>query len=156
MPPSAAHAAFTALLTSMLASALAPAISVKVDFRSGGRCTVIAHDESPRSDRVVDVPGPAAPLEYRCALFTQPRGRPVELAVLLPPGEMPAGADFPRLEWTERDGRWVGSASLPAAPAFVRVPVRGSTFPRRARLLDWAALAATAIAVAWTLRYCRV
>ena len=156
MDIAAIHAASAVLLASILASAPVPPIAMKVDFRSGGRCTVIAHDESPRSDRVVDVPGPAVPFEYRCALLAQPRGRAIELAVLLPAGETPAGADFPRLEWAERDGRWVGSASLPAAPAFVRVPVRGSTSPRRARLLDWAALAATAIAVAWTLRYCRV
>jgi hypothetical protein len=134
-------------------SAAPPAISVKVDFREGGRCTVIAHDESPRSDRVVDVPGPSVHFEYRCAVFAQPRGRPIELAVLMPPGETPAGAEFPRLTWTDRDGRWVGTASLPAAPAFVRVPTRGSSAPRRARLLDWAALTATAIAIAWTIKF---
>jgi hypothetical protein len=138
---------------SAVSSASPPAISVKVDFRDGGRCTVIAHDENPRSDRVIDVPGPAAPFEYRCAVAAQPRGRPIELSVLLPPGAVPAGAEFPRLSWAERDGRWIGTASLPAAPAFVRVPTIGSAAPRRARLLDWAALAATAIAIAWTIRF---
>jgi hypothetical protein len=147
------HAVSAALFASMLALAPVPAISVKVDFRAGGRCTVIAHDESPRSDRVVDVPGPAVPFEYRGAVFAQPRGRPIELSVLMPPGETPAGAEFPRLAWTEREGRWIGSASLPAAPAFVRVPVQGSSAAGRARLLDWAALAATAIAIVWTLKF---
>jgi len=150
-----AMCAASAAWFAMLAAAPAQPISVKVDFRSGGRCTVIAHDESPRSDRVADVPGPSVPFEYRCALFAQPRGRSIDLAVMLPSGEAPAGAEFPRLEWTERDGRWVGRAPLPSAPAFVRVPVKGSTAPRRAWLLDWAALAATTIAVAWTIRYSR-
>jgi hypothetical protein len=144
---------FVVSVVSVVFSASPPPISLKVDFRAGGRCTVIAHDESPRSDRVVDVPGPAAVAEYRCAVPAQPHGRPIELSVLMPAGEPPAGSEFPRLVWTERDGRWIGTASLPAAPAFVRVPSRGSTAPRRARLLDWAALAATAAAIAWTIKF---
>jgi hypothetical protein len=74
-------------------------------------------------------------------------------SVVLPQGEVPSGADFPRLAWTERDGHWVGSASLPAAPSFVRVPRNGSGAARFARLLDWAALAATAIAILWTIKF---
>ena len=147
------QAVFGILLASMFAGSPVYPVDVKVVFRAGGRCTVTAHDESSGSIRVVDVPGPEVPFEYRCAMFSQPRGRPIELSVVMPEGEAPAGAEFPRLDWTERDGQWTGTASLPAAPAFVRVPVSGSGAPRRARLLDWAALTATAIAIAWTIKF---
>ena len=116
---------------------------ITIEFRAGRQCTV-----------TMLVPGPSSPAsEYRCPIRSRPRGRPIALTVILPPGESPAGADFPRLAWAERDARWMGTASLPSAPAFVRVPTSGSAAPGRARLLDWAALAATAIAVAWTLVY---
>ena len=142
------------LLASMCAASPARAADVRVEFRAGGRCTVWTHDESERSDHVDDVPGPESmPFEYRCALRSRPRGRPIELSVIMPQGETPAGAEFPRLVWTERDGRWIGTASLPAAPAFVRVPTSGSAAPRRARLLDWAALTATVIAIVWTMKF---
>ena len=127
---------------------------ITIEFRAGRQCTVTMLDESLTSDRLDDAPAPSSPAsEYRCPIRSRPRGRPIALTVILPPGESPAGADFPRLVWAERDTRWIGTASLPSAPAFVRVPTSGSAAPGRARLLDWAALAATAIAVAWTLVY---
>ena len=127
---------------------------ITIEFRAGRLCTVTMLDERLTSDRLDDVPGPSSPAsEYRCPIRSRPRGRPIALTVILPPGESPAGADFPRLAWAERDARWMGTALLPSAPAFVRVPTSGSAAPGRARLLDWAALAATAIAVAWTLVY---
>jgi hypothetical protein len=129
---------------------------ITIEFRAASRCTVTILDESLTSDQVDDVPGSGSASEYRCPIRSRPRGRPIALTVVLPSGEMPAGADFPRLAWTERDTHWIGIASLPSAPAFVRVPTRGSGASRRARLLDWAALAATAIAVAWTLVYSAV
>jgi hypothetical protein len=141
-------------VTAAFATSPARAADVKIEFRDGGRCTVTMHDESSRSERVADVPGPASsPSEYRCAIGSPPRGHPIDLSVILPQGEGPVGAEFPRLTWAERGGHWIGTASLPAAPSFVRVPKSGSAAPRRARLLDWAALAATAIAVAWTIKF---
>ncbi len=115
---------------------------------------VTIHDEASRSDRVVDIPaGPATPSsEFRCVV-SPPRSGPIRLSVVLPQGEAPSGAEFPRLAWTERDGSWIGSASLPAAPSFVRIPKNGSGAAGRARLLDWAALAATAIAILWTIKF---
>jgi len=129
---------------------------ITIEFRGGSRCTVTILDESLTSDQVDDVPGPGSASEYRCPIRSRPRGRPIALTVVLPSGEVPAGADFPRLAWTVRDTHWIGIASLPSAPAFVRVPTSGSGASRRVRLLDWAALAATAIAVAWTLVYSAV
>ena len=143
---------YAILITAAIAPSPARAADVTIEFRDGGRCTVTMHDESSRSDRVVDVPVPPSPSEYRCAIGSPPRGYPIDLTVMLPQGERPVGAEFPRLTWTDRGGHWIGTASLPAAPSFVRVPRGGSAAPRRARLLDWAALAATAIAIAWTIK----
>jgi hypothetical protein len=144
-----------ALFVTLLAASAGPAVhagDIKIEFRLDGRCMVTMRDESSRSDRVVDVPGAASPSsEYRCAILSPPRGRPIQLSVLLPQGETPAGAEFPRVAWTERAGRWIGTASLPAAPAFVRVPTKGSAAAGRARALDWTALAATAIAIGWSI-----
>jgi hypothetical protein len=148
------NAVFVIVLASIFAASPARAVDVKIELRDGGRCTVTTHDGSSGSDQVIDVPGAASPpSEYRCAISPVPRGRAVQLSVVLPQGETPSGAEFPRLAWTERDGRWIGTAALPAAPSFVRVPKSGSAAPRRARLLDWAALAATAIAIAWTIKF---
>jgi hypothetical protein len=51
---------------------------------------------------------------------------PVDLTVRLPAGAKPAGRDFPRLAWVEQDARWIGTAALPAAPAFVSIPLAGT------------------------------
>jgi hypothetical protein len=144
---------FVITFAALFAAPTARPSEVKIEFRAGGRCTITIHDDASRSDRVVDLPGPATPpSEYSCAILP-PRRRPIELSVMLPQGEAPSGAEFPRLAWTERAGRWIGSASLPAAPSFVRIPRNGSVAARRARLLDWAALAATAIAILWTIKF---
>jgi hypothetical protein len=130
---------------------------VTIEFHGASRCTVTILDERLTSDPVDEMLGSSSPAsEYRCPIRSRPRPLPVKLTVILPPGETPAGADFPRLAWTERDSHWMGTASLPSAPAFVRVPTSRSGASRRARMLDWAALAATAIAVAWTLIYSTV
>jgi hypothetical protein len=148
------HAVFVMFFVSMFAASPVRAGDVQIEFRAGGRCTITIRDEVARSDRVVDVPGPAAPpSEYRCAILAVPSGRPIRLSVMLPPGDRPSGTEFPRLVWTEHDGRWIGSASLPAAPAFVRVAKSGSAAAGRARVLDWAALAATITAIAWTIKF---
>jgi hypothetical protein len=148
------QAGFAFLFASMFAVSPVRAADVKIEFSAGGRCTVTTGDQSSRSDRLVDVPVAAPdPSEYRCAIQSAPRGQAVQLSVILPQGETPSDAGFPRLAWAERDGRWIGTASLPAAPSFVRVPARGSSAPGRARMLDWTVLAATAIAIAWTIRY---
>ena len=145
-------AARTAVLACLVAAAPARAVDLTVEFAAGGRCTVTTTGDRSRSVRVVDVPQPVVPAsEYRCDVSPGPQGRPIQLVVVLPPGDTPAGADFPRLAWTEQDGRWLGSATLPAPPSFVRVAKKGSAAARRARLLDVAALAATAIAIGWTI-----
>src|SRR5919198_2361720 len=98
------------LLATLFAVVPALAVDLTIEFRPGGRCTVTTAGESPRRIRVVDVPAPAPPpSEYRCAISPRPQGQSIRLVVTLPQGDTAAGADFPRLTWTERDGRWVGS-----------------------------------------------
>ena len=54
--------------------------------------------------------------ELRCAIPPVPEGLQVDLTVTLPRGVAPSRDDSPRLSWTERDYRWIGTAWLPAAP----------------------------------------
>jgi hypothetical protein len=125
---------------------------INVEFLADGRCVVSVKGDESRPDPMAGAPGRSSPTsEYRCAMPSAPRGRPVELTVILPGDETPSGAGFPRLAWAERDRRWIGTASLPAAPAFVRLPKSGSSAARRARLLDATALAATVVAIVWTI-----
>ena len=127
---------------------------IDVEFLADGRCVVSVKGDESRRDAVEGAPGRSSPAsEYRCAMPSAPRGRPVELTVTLPGDETPSGAGFPRLAWAERDRRWIGTASLPAAPAFVRVAKSGSSAARRAQLLDATALAATVVAIVWTIIY---
>jgi hypothetical protein len=91
--------------------------------------------------------------DFVCSLPDVPPRRAVDLEVILPAGTAPSSADFPRLAWIERGGRWTGTASLPSAPAFVRVGGPSGRLARRARWLDVAALAGTFGAILWTLAY---
>jgi len=98
-------------------------VRVDVEFLADGRCAVTAAGEGVHASityRPSDVPG------RRCAMPPVPAGRAVDLEVRLPRGAAPAGRDFPRLTWIEQDAGWVGTAALPAAPAFVSVPEPGA------------------------------
>ena len=121
--------------------------SVKVEFTAAGECAVTAAGPTGRAS----VKSPLRTSELKCVVPVPREAGAVDLEVVMPPGEArPAGA-FPRLAWTERDGRWVGTASLPAAPAFVRVPdaARGA---RRERVLDLVVLAGALLGAVWAVR----
>lgn len=96
---------------------------------------------------------PDAGVNFECDVPAVAPGAGVDLVVILPSGAARPTAVFPRLDWTERGGRWTGTASLPAAPAFVRVAGPTDSLARRARWLDVFALAATALAILWTILY---
>lgn len=122
--------------------------SVHVVFRADGQCTASV---GPAAAPPRVTAGAASGGDFECAL---PGGAgAVDLRVTLPPRVAPAGADFPRLEWHDTPEGWTGTASLPSMPAFVRVPRAGSRAAARARWLDDIALAATALAIVWTLVY---
>jgi hypothetical protein len=99
------------------------AVRIDVEFLADGRCSVAAEGKGVHAN-VIYLPPPASGL--RCAIPPSPKGKPVDLTVRLPRGAAPGGYDFPRLTWTRQDSGWIGTAALPAAPAFVSVPQPGA------------------------------
>jgi hypothetical protein len=142
----------TVLLVLLLAAAPAAEQRIRVEFTADGRCRVTSRGPASRAD----IDYARRTTDFRCAIVGPPRGEGVTLDVVLPAGVTPSDSGaFPRLAWSRADDRWTGSARLPGAPAFVRVPrdsERGAAF---ARLLDALALAVTAVALAWSLAYGR-
>ncbi len=121
--------------------------TVRVEFTAAGECAVTAAGPTGRAG----VKSPLRDAELKCIVPLPRDAGAVDLEVVMPPGAArPAGA-FPRLAWTERDGRWVGVASLPAAPAFVRVPdpARGAMGER---VLDLLVLAGALLGAVWAVR----
>ena len=106
-----------------LGGAAPAAVRIDVEFLADGRCAVAAEGDGVHAN-VIYLPPPASSL--RCAIPPSPKGRPVDLTVRLPRGVAPGGYDFPRLTWIEQDAGWIGTAALPAAPAFVSVPQSGT------------------------------
>jgi hypothetical protein len=106
-----------------LASVAPAAVRIDVEFLTDGRCAVAAEGDGLHANLTYL---PPAANGLRCAIPPSPKGRPVDLTVRLPRGATPGGYDFPRLTWTEIDARWIGTAALPAAPAFVSVPSAGA------------------------------
>src|SRR5206468_7499272 len=90
-------------------------VAMRVEFLANGQCmsSITGSDFPSASLSAAQTPS-ASRSEYRCPVSWRSHGQSVALAVLLPAGESPAGADFPRLTWTEHDGRWIGTAALPA------------------------------------------
>ncbi len=159
---SGAAACVVSALLATAASAFVPGparaadthVRIDLEFLADGRCAITGSGESYRANLTYTPTTPGAPTaEFRCTIPSPPRGRAVELTVRLPRGAAPAPGDFPRFNWTSTDGRWTGTVSLPAAPAFVRVPEVASAGARRARWLDVSALIAIVLAVGWTLVY---
>ncbi|MGE5244866.1 MAG: hypothetical protein ACM3SQ_11620 [Betaproteobacteria bacterium] len=111
--------------------ASAASVRLAVDFLADGRCAVSAVGDGFHASMTY-LPSPAAPAsELRCTVPSAPQGRPVELVVRLAPGVAPPDDEFPRLSWSERQGQWIGTASLPAAPAFVSLSRGGAAPPAR-------------------------
>ncbi len=146
----------TVVLVLLIAMGLAPAAvaatSVRVEFTSDGRCQIRGSGPSFRAD----LSYPRRTAELKCALPGGAPGEPVVLEVVLPAAVRPSShprpvGEFPRLEWRQQQGGWIGDATLPAMPAFVRVPADTGLTARLTRRLDAAALLAAAIAIVWSL-----
>ena len=117
-------AVISVCLASPAVTGAAPgAVRIDVEFLADGRCAVAAEGEGVHAN-VIYLPPPAS--GRRCAIPPSPKGRPVDLTVRLPHSAAPGGYDFPRLTWVEQDSGWIGTAALPAAPAFVSVPQSGT------------------------------
>ena len=117
-------AAISVCIASPVRAAPAPgAVRIDVEFLADGRCAVAAEGDSVHA-KVTYLPPPAS--GRRCAIPPSPKGKPVDLTVRLPRGAVRGGYDFPRLTWIEQDSGWIGTAALPAAPAFVSVPQSGT------------------------------
>lgn len=142
-------AMFVSLLSLSSLSAQAQT-SIRVEFTASGECVVGTSGPNGRAN----VTYPRRTPELRCAipsLAEPPSGGDVDLEVMLPPGlARPAGA-FPQLQWSLRDGRWVGAARLDGAPAFVRIPPQTGRVRWRTRVLDALVLTVTALAIGWSI-----
>jgi hypothetical protein len=116
-------ATFAAFLGAAWTSGAQERAAVLVEFLADGRCAVTAEGAGVHSAMTYT---PAAPSratgEFRCAMPPVPGGRSVDVTVRLAPGTRPAGSGVPALNWVERDGGWVGTASLDAAPEVIVVP----------------------------------
>ena len=89
--------------------------------RADGRCaaSAIGQDFQSRLTYARKVIQPGDP--FRCAVPPVPPGHPLELVVTLAAGARPSGRGSPPLQWTEKEGRWVGTASLRTPPELVTV-----------------------------------
>ena len=125
------------------AAATSGRATINIEFLADGRCTVSATGEGFHSNLTYLPQTVVSPTsDLRCAVPPVPERLAVDLTVTLPRGVTPSGDDSPRLVWTERDYRWIGTASLPTAPAVVRIPESGNRLAFRARLLRWTGIGA--------------
>ena len=141
----------TACMLLVLSASARTQTSIRVEFTAAGECAVTAAGPTGRAS----MKSPLRGTDLKCVVPLPRDAGAVDLEVRMPPGAArPAGA-FPRLAWAERDGRWVGVASLPAAPAFVRVPdpARGAF---RERVLDLLVLGGALLGAVWAIRRGRV
>jgi hypothetical protein len=97
-------------------------VTVSVEFVRDGRCTVSADGEDFHSTLTYS-PKPAREVidGFRCAIPPVPPNRPLELTVTLAAGVRPSTRGSPRLDWVQKEGRWVGTAVLATAPEVVVV-----------------------------------
>jgi len=119
--------------------------SIRVEFTAAGECAVTTGGPSGRAN----VRYPRRTPELRCVVPSPREPGEVDLEVVLPPGAARPSGEFPRLAWSERDGRWVGAARLPAPPGFVRVP--DADAGRRARTLDLLVIAGAVLGALWAV-----
>ncbi len=119
---------------------------VRVEFTAAGECAVTTTGPAGHAN----VRYPRRTAEMKCVVPTTVKPGAVALEVVLPPGAARPSGEFPRLDWTDAGGRWVGTASLPAPPAFVRIP-DPATGGRLARLLDLLVLAGAAVGAVWAV-----
>jgi hypothetical protein len=144
----------SAILQSAILLVLAPATAlaetrIRVEFTLNDECAVSTTAGSGRAS----VTYPRRTTEMRCAVPTpaDAASGDVVLEVVLPAGQGRPVDAFPRLEWAERDGRWIGTGRLDGAPAFVRIAPDWGLQRWRTRALDLTVLAATIIAIVWSI-----
>jgi hypothetical protein len=116
-------------------------VRVRVEFTGDRGCAIDASGVDFHGKLSYARPSP----EMRCIVPAIPKEREVDLEVLMPAGMAPGGTEFPRLTWQRRSTQWIGTAHLPAAPAFVRVDPAGSPGAGLSRRLDAMALSLTAL-----------
>ena len=105
-------------------------VDVNIEFLVDGSCAVNAIGGGFHAS-LTYLPPPVGAAALRCTIPAPPKGHDVNVTVSLPPGRAPIGGEFPRFAWAQRESRWVGTVSLPAAPAFVRIPQPGPASPPR-------------------------
>jgi hypothetical protein len=111
-------------------------VKITVEFLTDGRCRVAAAGGEYRAELTYAPQTPAAETgEFRCAVPPVPGGKPVEVAVTLAPGERPTGRGSPVLNWTEADGRWIGTAAALQAPEVIVVQDWNGPGATRTRLI---------------------
>ena len=122
---------------------------IHVEFTPDDDCVVSTTAGSSRAS----VTYPRRTTEMRCAVpaLAEATGGEVDLEVVLAPGQGRPVDSFPRLAWSERDGRWVGTGRLDGAPAFVRIAPDWGLHRWRTRALDLTVLMATLTAIVWSI-----
>lgn len=144
------HCAIPLLLPLVLSpSTVAAQTHIRVEFTPDGECAVSMTAGSGHAS----VTYPRRTTEMRCAVPTPAKAASgdVVLEVVLPAGRGRPVDAFPRLEWAERDGHWIGTGRLDGAPAFVRIAPDWGLQRWRSMALDLTVLAATIIAIVWSI-----
>jgi hypothetical protein len=97
-------------------------LTVSVEFLGDGRCTVSAVGQDFHSTLTYS-PKPAREVidGFRCAIPPVPPDTTLDLMVILATGARPSTRGSPRLDWVQKEGRWVGTAVLATAPEVVVV-----------------------------------
>lgn len=122
-------------------------VTLRVEFTEAGDCLISGAGAASRSH----LRYPRRSSDLRCTIPAPAGSQAVSLEVVLPGATPRPSGEFPRLAWRAEGGRWIGTAELPATPAFVRVPAPGSHESALARLLDLLVVAAAALAIGWSL-----
>ena len=122
---------------------------IRVEFKADDECAVSTTAGNGRAS----VTYPRRTTEMRCVVpaLAEATGGEVNLEVVLPPGQGRPVDAFPRLDWAERDGRWIGTGRLDGVPAFVRIAPDWGLQRWRTRALDLTVLAATMLAIGWSI-----
>ena len=130
-------------------SSVAAQTRIRVEFKPDDECAVSTTAENGRAS----VTYPRRTTEMRCVVpsLAQAPAGDVELEVVLLPGRGRPVDAFPRLDWAERDGRWIGTGRLDGVPAFVRIAPDWGFQRWRSVALDVTVVAATALAILWSI-----
>jgi hypothetical protein len=112
------------LLVVLTAGAAEPrTLTVSMEFLADGRCTVSAVGQDFHSTLTYSPKLASQRIDgFRCAIPpVPPELLPLELRVTLATGARPSTRGSPRLDWIQKEERWVGTAVLATAPEVVVV-----------------------------------